>query len=207
MSTITESAPVPATSACEVPPEQFWRISVENYHEMLRAEIIQDDDPVELLEGWLVQKMPKKPPYVIASELLRDAIEAVLSSGWHINSQQPITLVDSEPEPDLCVVRGTRRDYLESNPSPGDLALVVEVADASLLRDQTLKKRIYARAGIVEYWIVNVRDRQIEVHTSPTGPAETPEYLQQQHFTHDQSVTLRLDGQNIGEIAVSDLLP
>ena len=207
MSTIIEPARVPATSACEIPAEQFWRISVENYHEMLRAGILQSGDPVELLEGWLVQKMPKKPSHVIASELLRDAIAEILASGWYINSQQPITLDDSEPEPDLSVVRGTRRDHLESNPSPSDLALVVEVADASLLRDQNLKKRIYARAGVVEYWIVNLRDRQIEVHSSPTGATELPEYLQQQVFTHEQSVTLRLDGQNVGQIAVSDLLP
>ena len=207
MSAIIDPARVSAASACEIPAEQFWRISVENYHEMLRADIIQSGDPVELLEGWLVQKMPKKPSHVIASELLRDAIAAILSSGWYINSQQPITLDDSEPEPDLSVVRGTRRDHLESNPSPSDLAFVVEVADASLLRDQSLKKRIYARAGIVEYWIVNLRDRQIEVHSLPTGPAESPEYLRQQIFTHEQSITLRLDGQAVGEIAVSDLLP
>ena len=207
MSAIIDPTRVPATSACEIPAEQFWRISVENYHEMLRADIIQSGDPVELLEGWLVQKMPKKPSHVIASELLRDAIAAILSSGWYINSQQPITLDDSEPEPDLSVVRGTRRDHLESNPSPSDLAFVVEVADASLLRDQSLKKRIYARAGIVEYWIVNLRDRQIEVHSLPTGPAESPEYLRQQVFTHEQSITLRLDGQAVGQIAVSDLLP
>ena len=207
MSTITESAHVPATSACEIPAEQFWRISVENYHEMLRADIIQSGDPVELLEGWLVVKMAKNPPHVVAVRLMRAALEAIMPGVWNTLLQDPITLEDSEPEPDVALVRGRPRDNLQHHPGPAEIGLIVEVAAAALLRDRSLKKRIYARAGIAEYWIVNLKDRQIEVYSSPTGSADEPDYLQQQTFTSEQSVTLRLDGQNIGEIAVSDLLP
>lgn len=207
MSTIIEPARVPATSACEVPAEQFWRISVENYHEMLRAGIIQSGDPVELLEGWLVQKMAKNRSHVVAVRLIRAALEAILPGDWNTLIQDPITLVDSEPEPDVTLVRGCPRDFLDHHPRPTEIGLVVEVAVASLLRDRSLKKRIYARAGITEYWIVNLKDRQIEVYSSPNGSADEPDYLQQQTVTSEQLVTLQLDGHSIGQIAVSDLLP
>jgi Uma2 family endonuclease len=207
MSTIIDPARVPPTSACEIPAEQFWRISVENYHEMLRAGILQSGDPVELLEGWLVQKMPKNPPHVVAVRLMKAALEAILPGDWNTLLQDPITLEDSEPEPDVTLVRGCPRDYLQHHPGPADIGLIVEVAAASLLRDRNLKKRIYARAGIAEYWIVNLKDHQIEVYSSPTGSADEPDYLKQQVYTHEQSVTLRLDGQVVGQIAVSDLLP
>ncbi len=196
-----------AVPSNEITMEQLWRISVENYHEMIRAGILQSSDPIELLEGWLILKMPKKPPHVIASELFRDALGRVLTPSFHINSQQPMTLADSEPEPDVSVVRGTRRDYIEQNPGPKDVPLVVEVSDTSIARDQTLKKRVYARAGIAEYWIVNLQAERIEVYSTPSGPSDSPDYQNAQSYTRGQFVALRLDGLELGQIAVNDVLP
>ena len=148
--------------------------SVEQYEEMVRAGILSEDDPVELLDGWLVPKMPKEPLYVMATELARDALVKVIPDGWHVNSQQPLRLATSEPEPDAMVVRGSRRDYLDRLPGPAEVALVVEVADTSLEQDRVFKKAIYAGAAIAVYWIVNLIERQVEVFASRTLRAQSP---------------------------------
>jgi Uma2 family endonuclease len=81
------------------------------------------------------------------------------------------------------------------------------VSDTTLTHDQTVKQRIYARARIPIYWIVNLRDRQVEVYTDPSGPTSSPRYRHKQIYEEDQSVPLVLDGKKVGSIAVRDLLP
>src|SRR5438552_16704613 len=104
MSAIPTSPPPP-------PSEPVFRLSVEQYHEMIDAGILTDDDPVELLEGWLVSKMPKKPAHRIATRRTRTALEGIVPEGWYVDSQEPITLGSSEPEPAVAVVRGQTEDY------------------------------------------------------------------------------------------------
>lgn len=135
-----------------IPSDMIWRLSVDRYHSMIKNGILTDEDPVELLEGWLVFKMPKNPLHRAATRIVRMAIESILPSGWYVDSQEPIALFDSEPEPDVVVVRGDTRQYLDRHPGAEDIALVVEVSDTTLQRDRSLKKRIYARAGIPIYW-------------------------------------------------------
>src|SRR5207244_3112541 len=144
-------------------------LSVAQYHQMLAAGILNDGDPIELLEGWLVSQMTENPPHRLAAELVRVQLEGVVPSDWHVQSPHPVTTEDSEPEPDASVVRGKRRDYKSRHPAASDLGLMVEVADSSLELDRTTKQRIYARAKIPVYWIVNLIDRQVEVYTHPTG--------------------------------------
>jgi Uma2 family endonuclease len=189
------------------PPEPIKRISVEQYHAIIRAGVFDDDDPIELLEGWLVEKMPKKPPHSVATGLLSDALAPLLPAGWHLITQEPITTRDSEPEPDIGVVRGKRREYVDRHPQPKDVGLVVEVADATLARDRGVKKTIYARAGIPIYWIVNLVDRCVEIYSDPTGQAKKPDYRQRQIFGLRDSVPLVLDGEEIGRQKVKLLLP
>ncbi len=110
-----------AASGNGVPEEPIWRLGVEQYHAMVAAGIVGEDDPVELLEGWLVAKMTKKPPHTLAKGLVRDVIQRCLPAGWFIGSDDPLTTADSEPEPDVTVVRGERRDYRARNPGPGGL--------------------------------------------------------------------------------------
>jgi len=182
-------------------------MSLEQYHSMIRMGILTDDDPVELLDGWLVEKMPKKPPHRVSTRLTRQALERIVPAGWHVDSQEPVTLGNSEPEPDVAVVRGEPRDYLEAHPGPGDLALLVEVADTTLQRDQGPKKRVYARARIPIYWIVNLPDNRLEVYSEPYGSAEEADYRQRQDLGPSDTVALVIDGQEVGRIAVCDLLP
>lgn len=205
--TASDMSGLPAAGPFAVPTEAIWRLSVDQYHEMVRAGILTDDDPVELLDGWLVPKMPKNRPHSVATRLVRTALERIVPHGWYVDSQEPITLSASEPEPDGIVVRGDPRQYGESQPGPADVALVVEVADATLHRDRTLKKALYAQAGIPAYWIVNLVDRIVEVYTEPSGDDRRPDYRLQRNYEAADQVPLALDGAEVGRVAVSALLP
>lgn len=190
-----------------VPQDLIWRLSVDQYHAMIQAGILTDDDPVELLEGWLVFKMPKNPAHRATTRLVRTALDNVLPVGWYTDSQEPITLPDSEPEPDVVVVRGDTRQYLDRHPGPPDVALVIEVADTTLQRDRTSKKRAYARAGIPVYWIVNLGNEQIEVYTQPLGEAEQADYTQHQDYERLTMVPVVINDVEVGMLAVEALLP
>jgi Uma2 family endonuclease len=194
-------------NALVVPSEPIWRLSVERYHVMIRAGILTEDDPIELLDGWLVEKMVKSRAHSIVTRQIRVAIEAILPAGWYVDCQEPVTLSNSEPEPDAIIVRGTPADYPDSHPGPRDVGLVVEVADATLRRDRALKKAIYAGAGIAEYWIVNLAERQIEVYTNPSGPGEQPDYGQRRDFRSGERIPLLLDGREMGTFRVGEILP
>lgn len=147
-------------------PFPIARFSVEQYHRMIASGVLTEDDRVELIEGWVVRQMAKGPEHEYSTGEGQELLRSLLPPGWHVRSQAPITLSESEPEPDLSVVRGTRRDYRDRHPGPDDIALVVEVADSSLLTDRR-KGAVYARAGIPEYWIVNLEDSVLEVHSEP----------------------------------------
>ena len=190
-----------------VPTEPVWRFSVAQYHQMIRLGILTNDDPVELLEGWIIHKMPKNPPHRAATKLTRSALEEIVPQGWYVDAQEPITLDDSEPEPDVVVVRGNTRDYLDRHPGSQDLALIIEIADSTLERDRTSKKRLYARAGIPVYWIVNLPEQKLEVYTEPINLVQEPTYQQCQDYSLSDEVSVVIEGQEIGRLTVRDLLP
>ena len=130
----------------------------------------------------------------------------ILPAGrYHAGAAKPVRLPgrDSEPEPDRCIARGTIRDYADQHPGPDEIALIVEVADSSLADDRKLAAKVYGPAGIPVYWIVNLVDRQVEVYTDP-GPLG---YRSTESFAEGQSVPVVIDGQAVGRIAVSDILP
>jgi len=189
------------------PNETVFRLSVAQYHAMIDAGVLTEDDPVELLEGVLVQKMPKKPPHAIVVKLSTAAIEKLLPAGMHCRAQEPITLSESEPEPDLAIVRGQVRDYSTRHPSAAETLCVVEVSDTTLERDRTLKLRSYARAGIGQYWIINLVDRCVEVHTTPDAARGEPAYTARHVYHPGDATPLLLPGQTNASIAVSELLP
>lgn len=189
-----------------VPTLPIWRLSVAQYHQMIEAGILDEDDPIELLEGWLVPKVPKNPLHCVSTGLLRDAL-ARLPSGFFVVSHGSLTTEDSEPEPDVMIVRGKPHDYLTKHPSGGDVALLIEVADSSLARDRVQKKQLYARAGVPVYWIINLSENQVEVYSAIGDEAEQVDYLDRQDFLPADEVPLLLDGREIGRLRVSELLP
>jgi Uma2 family endonuclease len=191
-----------------MPPLPVRRFSVKEYHRMIQSGILTDEDHVELLEGWIVPKMARNPRHDAVIALLHnEVIGPRLPKGWFCRGQSAITTRDSEPEPDLAIVRGRSLDYLKRHPGPKDMALVIEVADTSIRRDRVIKARLYARAGIPVYWIVNLAGNRVEVHTEPSGPADAPCYRQRHTYGRTRSVPLELDGTTVAEIPVRELIP
>jgi Uma2 family endonuclease len=136
-----------------------------------------------------------------------DVLTPRLPTEYHCRRQSAITTTDSEPEPDVAVVRGLKRAYLTRHPGPADLPLVIEAADSSLERDRTHKLWIYANANIPIYWIVNLVDAQVEVYTDSTGPAPAPTYRTRQVHRPGDLVPFILDGHDLGPIPAQELLP
>ncbi len=187
--------------------DSFWRLSVSQYEQMIQSDILTADDPVELLEGCLIKKMPKKPSHSLATRKTRKSIARLLPEGWYVDSQEPMTTGDSEPEPDVMIVRGDEEQYGTRHPNASEVAVVIEVADTTRGHDRGLKKRLYARAGIPVYLIINLRERQVEMYTGPTGPADEPDYHTRRDYGPADNLPLLLDGQEIGLLAICDLLP
>jgi Uma2 family endonuclease len=169
---------------------------------MITTGILTSDDPIELLAGLLVSQMPKKPSHRIATRLVREALDALIPAGWYVETQEPITLSDSEPEPDVAIIQGNTRDYQARHPNASEIALIVEVADSTLERDRSLKQRIYAGAGIPAYWILNLIDRQLEIYAQPTA-----EGYQSQTVVQQGEVPVLLQQNMIGTVALAALLP
>jgi Uma2 family endonuclease len=186
---------------------ELFRLSVEQYHELIECGALSSDEPVELIEGILFRKMSKNPPHSTCNGRVQRIVGAAIGPGWCFRLQEPVTLGDGEPEPDGSVARGTIDDYSAKHPGPADLALVIEVADSSLDRDRGIKLQSYARAGIVCYWIINLIDRQIEVHTQPDAEADAPTYRAREIFKPGDSVPLMICGTALRQIPVSEILP
>lgn len=183
------------------------RFTVDEYHRMIDAGVFAKNDQFELLDGWIIAKMPHNPPHDLAVSLGLRQLTSWLPSPWFCRVQSAVTLATSEPEPDLAVVLGPERRFAASHLTPRDIALLIEVADSSLADDRREKGALYAQANIAEYWIVNLVDRRVEVYTNPTGPIVDPEYRQRRDFDATASVPLTINGQIVATIAVADLLP
>jgi len=142
------------------------RLSVEDYHRMTEAGILDEDDRVELIEGVIVEMSPQGPKHAKLIQRLCDPTFARMPPDQVMRCQLPLTLGrDSEPEPDVSVVR--RADAASDSSHPTTAALVFEVAGESLQKDRLTKSALYAGAGIPEYVIVNVEEQCLEVHRDP----------------------------------------
>ena len=195
-----------STSAKPVEPSPFpvRTFSVEEYRRLGELGILTEDDSVELLAGWIVPKMIHNPPHDAVVELVHEALRPLLPDGWRIRIQSAITTKDSEPEPDLAIVRGSIRAHIARHPSPNEIALVVEVADSSLQRDR-LKTSLYARAGIPAYWIVNLVEAQLEIHSHPS--LSESNYRHRDVVTGSQSGSVVIEQDEVGKVRVADLMP
>ncbi len=140
------------------------RFTPEEYHRM--AEIgLFDGERVELIEGEIVRMSPIGPAHTVCTHNVFSCLQQLLGDVFFVRMQSPLSLGDSEPEPDVAVVPGKPGDYRDAHPSTA--VLVVEVAQSSLEYDRQVKGLLYARAGIPEYWLVNLEDRCVEVYRDP----------------------------------------
>ncbi len=200
---IATTTPQPVTYGQDA---SYPRFSVARYQRMIETGILTAEDKVELLENYLVLKMPRNPPHDGTIDLMTETLGRVIPLGWRLRVQLTVVLSDSQPEPDIAIARGDARTYCSRHPVPADVGVIMEVADASLLRDQRDKTRIYARGNIACYWIVNLVDRRLEVFTQPSGPVAVPAYGQFQVFQPGDMVPLVLGTSSLS-LAVADLLP
>ena len=199
---------VHASEATAIPADYtIVPLSVAQYHAMAAAGILEEGAPIELLEGYLVEKMTKHPPHTVATKLMQAALSQLAPAHFHVGVQEPITLSDSEPEPDVVMVRGAIRDFAARHPGAAEVALVVEVADAALRRDRNAKRRIYARAGIPHYWIINLIGGCVETYSDPTGAGQQATYRHSATRYGDDELSVVIDGIEVGRLAVRDILP
>jgi Uma2 family endonuclease len=191
-------------AAASVRTKHWTRVE---YERLVDLGAFGSDERLELLGGQLIVREPQGKPHATGIRLAAQALRTVFGPGWNIEAQLPVALdEESEPEPDIAVVTGGPRDYVASHPSRPEL--VVEVALVSLALDRGEKASLYARAGVADYWIVNLVDHVLEVYREPVADP---------HGTHGwryaSTATLRR-GDSVTPLAlpdaaipISDLLP
>ena len=142
--------------------------SVEDYHKMIAAGIISDRR-VELIEGEIIEVSPEGPAHSSSCDRIAEYLREKLRGIAKVREAHPITLNTSEPEPDIAIVRLRKSNYSDRHPYPEDIYWLIEIADSTITKDKQIKKKIYATAGIQEYWIIDRNDRQLIIYLSPDG--------------------------------------
>lgn len=144
------------------------RFTVDEYYRMGAAGILDEDDRVELIEGEILEMSPIGRKHAACVGRSNRRFSRLVGSRAVVRVQDPIRLADdSEPQPDLAIVRARADFYASGHPRPKDVFLLVEVADESVDRDRRVKLPLYARAGVAEVWLVDLNARVIEIHRRP----------------------------------------
>jgi Uma2 family endonuclease len=161
-------------SSSDAPPDKGVRPrrwTREEYYRAADLGLFRPEERLELLDGEILEKMsPQKSPHTTAVILSANRLADAFGPAHHARQQMPLILNDlSEPEPDVVLAVGTPVDYASSHPKAADARLVVEVSDTTLRLDRGRKRTAYARARVTEYWILNLPQRQLEVHRQPSG--------------------------------------
>jgi Uma2 family endonuclease len=151
------------------------RFTADEVWQMIETGVLSEDEPLELLEGELVVVNAQGPIHQTLSERTRRLLEQAFGEGVHGRTHSTIDAGDDDlPEPDVVILRGEVDDYLDRVPTAADILLVVEVSRTSLQADRR-KARIYARAGVSVYWLVNLPAQHLEVYASPSPDGENVE--------------------------------
>lgn len=186
------------------PPELGYRTkrwTLEEYHRLLDLGAFAPEVKVELVDGEIVEKMSAKPPHSNTVAQLGDILARLFGSGFHAREEKPVTIVGSEPEPDVAVIVGTRAGFFARHPGSEDIALVVEVSDTTLPFDRGQKASLYARAGVRELWIADLNGRRLLIHRGPMPDGTWTEVVT--YGPESRVRPLAADG----ELLVADLLP
>ena len=149
------------------------RFSRAEYEKLIELGVFQPGEPIELIGGELMVAEPQGAAHYTAIRKTAKALEAAFGPGWDVRTEGPIGLDDdSEPEPDVAVVPGSPDDYSRAHPSRP--VLTVEVSESSLAVDRQRKGSLYARAGLTDYWVLNLLDRVLEVYREPLRDSAAP---------------------------------
>ncbi len=177
------------------PSRKCWTRA--EYEHLIELGVLTTHDHLELIEGEILEKMPQNEPHTTGLLLCTEVVRAIYSRGHVIRIQAPFNVgAKSVPEPDLAIVEGSIRDFSKTHPFRA--VLLVEVSDSTLTYDRTTKAKLYARAAVPDYWILNLNERILEVYRKPVGT----EYTERTDYDETQSVML--NGQ---AVAVKELLP
>lgn len=181
-----------------------YRIRVDLYETIVRTGLFTERDNVELIEGQLVKKITEGTRHSAGVTKCWRTIDRAMPAGWHVRVETPVRIParDSSPEPEVSVARGTADDYLQLDPAPADVALVVEVSDTNLEADRAMAVT-YGCGGIPAYWIVDVAGRRLVMYSDPVAGAYPPPTIRGEA----ESVDLIIAGQVAARISVADLLP
>ncbi len=160
-------------------------LTVSEYHKMAEAGILTEDDRVELIHGEIIEMSPIGSKHAGHVNRIMAFFMKQIGNLAIVSVQNPVvTGAYSEPEPDIAILRYRADFYEDSHPQPEDVFLIIEVADTSLDYDRDTKMKLYATAGIPEFWIINLEDEQIEVHKNPAQD----KYLFQENIKRDGSL-------------------
>ena len=147
---------------------EYRLLTVEDYHKMIRAGILSQNDQVELLNGQIIKMSPIGSQHAACVEKIDELLKVLLKGKASVRAQNPVILGDlSEPEPDIAIVKRKENYYADGHPQSDEIFLIMEVADSSLEKDRQAKLPIYARAMIPEYWIIDLENQSVEVYTNP----------------------------------------
>lgn len=186
---------------------QVRRWTRDEYRKMAEYGLFAPGERVELVEGEIIEMSPKKSLHSTSTTLAGDILRLAFGRRYTVRIQEPLAFGPvSEPEPDVAVVQGTAREYRDEHPSTA--LLIVEVAETSLAYDRTTKASLYAKSGILDYWIVNLLDDQLEVHRDPSPMPDQPfGYGYSTVVTYRTSEVVSALAAPDKAIAVADLLP
>ena len=184
---------------------QTRRWTREEYDRMIATGIFHPEERLELIEGEIVHMTPQGSGHATAVSLMEEALRRVFGPGLVVRVQMPLALdAESEPEPDIAVVVGEPRDYRGEHPRTA--VLVVEVADTTLSFDRSRKAVLYARAGIQEYWLLNLKERCLEIHRAPQAIGSTDARYSSRRVAGAGESVAPL-GCPTASLSVTDLLP
>ena len=185
-----------------------YRFTPEQCLQMVEEGIVTEGEAFALAELGVPSDMPRNPAHDSAIDRIDDQLRPLVPAGWRIRTQSAVRVPGGEPEPDLAVVLGPAGRYDRHHPGPADIALLIEVSDTTLAYDRTIKLQAYARGGIPVYWIVNLVDGRVEVHTGPRVPRRgKAQYKNRKDYTPGQDVPVLVSGKPVGAVAVGSILP
>ncbi|WP_420459774.1 Uma2 family endonuclease [Neolewinella sp.] len=179
-----------------------FRYSLERYHAAIEAGIFTENDAIELIFGEIIEKLPIGIRHRDCVDLITELFVLKFAGRYRCSAQNPITVLGtSEPEPDFVIFDKTSYQQHSGQPSSKDIRLLVEVSDATLDYDRAVKLKMYALAGIREYWIINLKQDQVEVHLSPVTASGDYNSIQR----HPRGATF--ESPLCGSMSVDELLP
>jgi Uma2 family endonuclease len=202
MATATQATRTAPTAPDLVP----YRLTVKQFLTMIDANVF-DEDQVELLGG-ILYPMTTNDPHDFTVDRLAEMLRPSLPAGWKLREEKSVQLGRFwRPEPDIAVLRAPSTAFKRRSPQSRDIALLVEVSDTSYAKDSGIKLQQYAHAGVAQYWIVHLERRQVEVYCDPYGRGDRAKYRSVTTYREDMEIPIVLDGQDLGRIAVREILP